>query len=69
MFGGIGVQEILLILLIIILLFGARKIPEIARGLGRSVSEFKKGIREVDEEIKKEEPERREPPEKKNLAG
>ena len=69
MFGGIGAQEILLILLIVILLFGARKIPEIARGLGRSVSEFKKGIREVDEEIKKEEPERREPPEKKNLAG
>jgi sec-independent protein translocase protein TatA len=69
MLGGIGAQEILLILLIIILLFGARKIPEIARGLGRSVSEFKKGIREVDEEIKKEEPERREPPEKKNLAG
>jgi sec-independent protein translocase protein TatA len=69
MFGGIGAQEVLLILLIIILLFGARKIPEIARGLGRSVSEFKKGIRDVDEEIKKEEPERREPPEKKNLAG
>lgn len=69
MLGGIGAQEILLILLIIILLFGARKIPEIARGFGRSVSEFKKGIREVDEEIKKEEPERREPPEKKNLAG
>jgi Sec-independent protein translocase protein TatA len=37
--------------------------------LGKSVSEFKKGLREVDEEIKKEEPERREPPEKKNLAG
>jgi sec-independent protein translocase protein TatA len=69
MFGGIGAQEILLILLVLLLLFGARKIPEIARGLGRSVSEFKKGIREVDEEIKKEEPERREPPEKKNLAG
>jgi sec-independent protein translocase protein TatA len=69
MFGGIGAQEILLILLVLLLLFGARKIPEIARGLGRSVSEFKKGLREVDEEIKKEEPERREPPEKKNLAG
>jgi sec-independent protein translocase protein TatA len=70
MLGGIGAQEILLILLIILLLFGARKIPEIARGLGRSMSEFKKGLREVDEEIKKEEePEKREPPEKKNLAG
>jgi sec-independent protein translocase protein TatA len=70
MFGGIGAQEILLILLVLILLFGARKIPEIARGLGKSVSEFKKGIREVDEEIKKEETtEKRQPPEKKNLAG
>jgi Sec-independent protein translocase protein TatA len=38
--------------------------------LGRSVSEFKKGVREVDEEIKKEETtEKRQPPEKKNLAG
>jgi sec-independent protein translocase protein TatA len=70
MLGGIGAQEILLILLIILLLFGARKIPEIARGLGKSVSEFKKGIREVDEEIRKEEnTEKRQPPEKKDLAG
>ncbi len=70
MLGGIGAQEILLILLIILLLFGARKIPEIARGLGKSMSEFKKGLKEVDEEIKKEEEaEKREPPEKKNLAG
>jgi sec-independent protein translocase protein TatA len=70
MFGGIGAQEILLILLVLLLLFGAKRIPEIARGLGKSVSEFKKGIREVDEEIKKEETtEKRQPPEKKNLAG
>ena len=70
MLGGIGAQEILLILLIILLLFGARKIPEIARGLGKSMSEFKKGLKDVDEEIKKEEePEKREPPEKKDLAG
>jgi len=70
MLGGIGAQEILLILLIILLLFGAKKIPEIARGLGKSMSEFKKGLKEVDEEIKKEEePEKREPPEKKDLAG
>lgn len=70
MLGGIGAQEILLILLIILLLFGAKKIPEIARGLGKSMSEFKKGLKDVDEEIKKEEePEKREPPEKKDLAG
>ncbi len=66
---GLGAQELLLILLIILLLFGARKIPEIARGLGKSVSEFKKGTRELDEEIKREEPEKRQPPDKQNLAG
>jgi sec-independent protein translocase protein TatA len=69
MFGGIGAQELLLILLIILLLFGARKIPEIARGLGKSVAEFKKGARELEDEIKREEPEKRQPPEKKDLAG
>jgi sec-independent protein translocase protein TatA len=69
MLGGIGAQELLLILLIILLLFGARKIPEIARGLGKSVAEFKKGTKDIEEEIKREEPEKRQPPEKKDLAG
>jgi sec-independent protein translocase protein TatA len=46
---GLGTQELLLILLVIILLFGARKIPEIARGLGRSIGEFKKGMRDSSE--------------------
>ncbi|MGB8656353.1 MAG: twin-arginine translocase TatA/TatE family subunit [Candidatus Zixiibacteriota bacterium] len=67
--GGIGAQELLLILLIVLLLFGAKKIPEIARGLGKSVAEFKKGTRELEDEIKREEPEKRQPPEKKDLAG
>ncbi|KPL00493.1 MAG: preprotein translocase subunit TatA [candidate division Zixibacteria bacterium SM23_73_3] len=67
--GGIGAQELLLILLIILLLFGARKIPEIARGLGKSVAEFKKGTKDLEDEIKKEEPEKRKPPENKDLAG
>jgi len=69
MIGGIGAQELLLILLIILLLFGARKIPEIARGLGKSVAEFKKGTKDLEDEIKKEEPEKRKPPENKDLAG
>jgi sec-independent protein translocase protein TatA len=47
---GIGATELLLIILVIVLLFGSRKIPEIARGLGRSMSEFKKGMREGEEE-------------------
>jgi len=43
---GLGVQEMLLILLAIIFLFGAKKIPEIARGLGKGMAEFKKGVNE-----------------------
>jgi sec-independent protein translocase protein TatA len=41
-----GGSEWLIILLIVVLLFGAKKLPELARGLGRSVSEFKKGKEE-----------------------
>jgi sec-independent protein translocase protein TatA len=46
-------RGILLILLIAILLFGSTKIPQLARSLGRSVSEFKKGVREGEEDEKK----------------
>ena len=66
MLGGIGAQELLLIFLVLLLLFGAKKIPEIAKGLGKSVSEFKKGMRELENEVKKEEPT---PEDKKKLAG
>ena len=49
---GLGAQELLLILVIVLVLFGAKRIPEIARGLGKSMSEFKKGVRTVDAELK-----------------
>jgi sec-independent protein translocase protein TatA len=49
---GLGAQELLLILVIILVLFGAKRIPEMARGLGKSLSEFKKGVREVDQEVR-----------------
>lgn len=42
----LGVPEIILILLVILLLFGAKKLPELARSLGRSMQEFKKGQKE-----------------------
>ena len=40
---GLGYQELMIILVIVLLLFGAQKLPELARGLGKSLSEFKKG--------------------------
>lgn len=45
-FAAIGTPEILLIAFVVLLLFGARKLPELARGLGTSVNEFKKGMAE-----------------------
>jgi len=43
---GLGAQEMLLILLALALLFGAKKIPQIAKGLGQSVAEFRRGLKE-----------------------
>ena len=40
---GLGYQELMIILVIVLLLFGAQKLPELARGLGKSISEFKRG--------------------------
>ncbi|MEO0185719.1 MAG: twin-arginine translocase TatA/TatE family subunit [candidate division WOR-3 bacterium] len=45
---NLGWQEILLILLIVLLLFGARKIPDLARSLGKGVKEFKKGLHDIE---------------------
>ncbi len=50
---GIGMQELLVVLLIAIVIFGASKIPEIARALGKSMGAFKKGMKESEEELKK----------------
>lgn len=55
LFFGLGGQEILLIALIILLLFGGTKIPELMRGLGKGVKNFKDGMKDIDEDIKKDE--------------
>lgn len=52
---GLGYQELMIILVIVLLLFGAQKLPELARGLGKSMSEFKKGQHETDETTAKAE--------------
>jgi sec-independent protein translocase protein TatA len=46
---GLGYQELLLILVIVLVLFGANRLPDLARSLGSSVKEFKKGITTADE--------------------
>ena len=50
---GLGGQETLLIALIVLLLFGGAKIPELMRGMGKGVRSFKEGMKEVDE-VKKD---------------
>ena len=46
MFGNIGFPELLVILFIVLLLFGAKRLPEIAQSLGKSIHAFKKGLKE-----------------------
>jgi sec-independent protein translocase protein TatA len=50
---GLGGQEIFLILLIVLVLFGPKKIPELARGLGKGIQEFKKAQSSLHDEINK----------------
>jgi sec-independent protein translocase protein TatA len=52
--GIFGAWEIVLILAVVLILFGAKKLPELAKGLGTGIKEFKKATREVTEEIQKE---------------
>lgn len=49
---GVGMQEMIVIFLIVLLLFGAKKIPELARGVGKGMGEFKKAKQEFEREIK-----------------
>lgn len=47
---GLGMQEVLVIALIILLLFGGAKIPELMKGLGKGVKSFKEGMKEIDDD-------------------
>jgi sec-independent protein translocase protein TatA len=54
MFGNLGGGEILLILLFILIFFGAKKIPELAQGLGKGIREFRKAARDIQDDVEKE---------------
>jgi sec-independent protein translocase protein TatA len=56
MFGGLGVQELLVVFLIVLLLFGAKRIPEIAQGLGKGIRDFKKAMKDTTDEVSKPTP-------------
>lgn len=51
MIGSLGVPELLIIFFLIVLLFGAKKLPELAKGLGKGIKEFKKASSQVEEEV------------------
>jgi TatA/E family protein of Tat protein translocase len=51
MFAGLGIWEMILIFLVILLLFGAKRLPEIGSSLGKGIREFKGSLREIEHEI------------------
>ncbi|HUE77457.1 MAG TPA: twin-arginine translocase TatA/TatE family subunit [Longimicrobiales bacterium] len=60
-FGSVGIWEVILILAVLLLVFGAKRLPEIGSALGKGIREFKGSIREIEGEIKRpEEPRPRE---------
>jgi sec-independent protein translocase protein TatA len=65
MFGNLGATEIILIVLAILILFGSKKIPELAQGIGKGMREFRKAMKEVEEDIKITDPD--EPKKEKKL--
>lgn len=51
-FGGLGAGEIVMIFLVVLLLFGAKRLPEIGSSLGKGIREFKGSLREIESEMK-----------------
>ncbi len=65
LFGPIGPTELLLILLIFVIIFGARRLPELGKGLGEGIRNFKKGFSSKESEDKKPDAEKTSPSDKK----
>ena len=54
MFGLPGGTEVIIIIFVVVLLFGGKKIPELAKGLGKGIREFKEGMKQIDDDDTKE---------------
>ena len=52
--GNIGAPEIIIIALVVLLVFGGKKIPELMKGIGKGVKSFKDGLKDVEDEIEKD---------------
>jgi len=52
--GNIGTTELILILLVVLVFFGSKKIPELAQGLGKGLREFRKAARDIQEDVEKD---------------
>lgn len=59
--GGIGFQELLVIFLLVLLLFGAKRLPEVGKALGKGIREFKKATKEIQADVDLEEYEKKPP--------
>ena len=60
LFGNFGVPEILLIVLVVLLFFGGKKIPELKKGLGKGVRSFKEGMNGIENDLKEDIPDKKE---------
>lgn len=54
--GGVGMQEILLIALVVLLFFGGKKIPELMKGIGKGVRSFKEGMNGIEKKVEDDSP-------------
>ncbi len=61
-FGNIGPTELIFLLVFLLLIFGAKRLPELGSGLGKGIREFKRSMREINTEIDREEPARLDSP-------
>lgn len=73
---GMGPMELLLVFAVILLIFGAKRLPELAQGLGKGIREFKKAMRDTTDDVKgstdvsnANQPPKNEPPDKQDYTG